>query len=157
MATCCTMGFMCICSNHPHKVDTIFTLFLIHDGIENSKVLISSDDSLEKSLMLGEIEGRRRRGHQRMRWLDGISDAIDMNLGKLREMVRDREAWPAAVCGVTESWTWLRNWTTTINPCQHLPPLDFSWHEKKNILYYLKKIHKIHEHYTKSIRNIIFL
>ena len=62
-------------------------------------------DSLEKSLMLGKIEGRQRRGHQRMRWLDGIIDAMNMNLGKLWEMLRDREAWRAAVQEVTKSQT----------------------------------------------------
>ena len=75
--------------------------------------VMQTDDSLEKSLMLEKIEGQRRRGHQRMRWLDGIVDAMNMNLGKLREMVRDRETWCAAVHGVTKSWTWLGNWTTT--------------------------------------------
>ena len=68
---------------------------------------LEAENSLEKSLMLGKIEGRRRRGHQRMRWLDDIIDAIYMNVGKLWEMVRDREAWRAAVHGVAKSWTGL--------------------------------------------------
>ena len=67
--------------------------------------LIQTDGSLEKSLKLGKIEGRRRRGRQRMRQLDNITDAMNMNLGKFCEMVRDREAWCAAVHGVTKSWT----------------------------------------------------
>ena len=122
---------------HPKEISPEYSLegLMLNLKFQYFGHLMWRTDSLEKTLMLGKIEGRKRRGEQRMSWLDGITDSMDMSLRKLQELVMDREAWRAAVHGVTKNRTWPNDWTKLIKQEHYLPCVSrfkhWSWTSQK--------------------------
>jgi len=112
-------------------------------------------DSLEKTLMLGGIGGRRRRGWQRMRWLDGITDSMDVSLSELREFVMDREAWRAAIHGVAKSWTWLSDWTEMNWTVMNKREWQYETSSRENQLQNINRVAELN--LLSSIDDIVYL
>ena len=121
--------------------------------------LMRRTDSLEKTLMLGKIEGRRRRGWQRLRWLDGITDLMDMSLSKLWKIVKDREAWHAVVHGVRKNWIWLSNWTElnlSVIAWDEIYVLVFFLFNYIYLLIFLQYVHTKKDNDFQSKENIVY-